>query len=83
MKILSVIIPVYNQEELVKRAIGSVPVRDDLEIIVIDDASTDDTINSVLSMNRSDLTLITVSKRKSIGYCRNLGLNASKGQFIF
>ena len=43
MKILSVIIPVYNQQDLIIKAINSIPVRDDLEIIVVDDASTDKT----------------------------------------
>ena len=40
---LSVVIPVYNQEDLIVRAIESVPKRDDVEIIVVDDGSTDNT----------------------------------------
>jgi glycosyltransferase involved in cell wall biosynthesis len=40
---VSVIIPVYNQEVLVLKALDSIPTRDDIEIIVIDDGSTDDT----------------------------------------
>ena len=40
---LSVIIPAYNQEQLVLQAIDSIPERNDIEIIVIDDCSFDDT----------------------------------------
>ena len=84
MKILSVIIPVYNQENLIIKAINSVPVRDDVEIIVVDDASTDKTLAKVkeLSLKR-EITIIHSSVRKPIGFCRNLGLEAATGQFIF
>ena len=83
MAILSIIIPVYNQEELIKKAINSLPVRDDLEIIVIDDASTDNTVKSVESLERNDIRLITLSTKQSIGYCRNVGLDAAHGEFVF
>lgn len=82
-KILSILIPVYNQETLIVKAINSIPKRDDLEIIVVDDASTDNTVQSVLNLNREDLTLIKVSKWQPTGFCRNLCMNAAKGQFIF
>ena len=42
-KLVTVIIPVYNQEELVIKALESIPKRNDIEIIVIDDGSTDKT----------------------------------------
>lgn len=84
MKILSVIIPVYNQENLIIKAINSIPVRDDVEIIVVDDASTDKTLAKVkeLSLKR-EIIIIHSSVRKPIGFCRNLGLEAATGQFIF
>lgn len=82
-KTLSVITPVYNQEQLIKIAINSIPKRDDVEIIVIDDFSQDKTVQSVQSLKRDDITLIKLNKRKSIGFCRNLGLKNSSGQFAF
>lgn len=45
---ISVIIPVYNQQDLVIKAIDSIPKRDDIEIIVIDDGSIDNTWNNLL-----------------------------------
>lgn len=83
MILLSILIPVYNQEELIKKAINSIPQRNDLEVIIVDDASTDKTVQSVESIKRNDLTLIKIDKRRSIGYCRNLCLEAAKGKFIF
>lgn len=38
---VSIVIALYNQEKLVVRALESIPVRDDIEVIVIDDKSTD------------------------------------------
>lgn len=40
---LSVVIPVWNQEELVLRALDHIPRRDDVEVLVRDDGSTDNT----------------------------------------
>ena len=58
-KILSILIPVYNQEDLVIKAINSVPERDDIEIIVVDDASTDKTVENLRKLSRP-VTIITV-----------------------
>ena len=41
---VSVLIPVWNQEELVIKALDHLPRRDDMEIIVRDDGSTDNTL---------------------------------------
>jgi glycosyltransferase involved in cell wall biosynthesis len=44
---VSVIIPAYNQEELIKRCLDSIPKRKDVEIIVVNDGSTDNTKNTL------------------------------------
>ena len=44
---LTVIIPVYNQEELISRALYSVPNREDIEVIVVNDGSVDKTEEKV------------------------------------
>ena len=43
--IVSVVIPVYNQEDLITRALDSIPKRKDIEIIICNDASKDKTKN--------------------------------------
>lgn len=40
---VSVIIAAYNQEDLIIKALDSIPVRDDLEVVIVDDCSTDKT----------------------------------------
>ena len=82
---LSVIIPVYNQEELVLRAIRSIPCRKDVEIIVIDDFSTDNTlINLRYFQNRSDYNLIILANTENhgVGYSINRGLDVAKGEYV-
>lgn len=47
--LLSFIIPMYNSEKTIKKALGSVfeQTLDDIEIICIDDCSTDNTLNVI------------------------------------
>ena len=47
MKKLSIIVPVYNQENLIIRALDSIPKREDIEVIVVNDGSTDSTLEKV------------------------------------
>lgn len=82
---LSVIIPVYNQEELVLRAIKSIPCRDDVEIIVVDDFSTDDTLLNVrYFQNRTNYNLVILANTENhgVGYSVNRGLDAATGKYI-
>lgn len=85
-KLLSVIIPVYNQQELVIRALESIPTRDDIEIIVIDDKSTDKTYQQVLRymINNEDknILLLQNDKNKGVGYTVNKGYDIAKGEYI-
>ena len=46
--LLSILIPTWNQEVLALRALDSIPRRDDIEVIVSDDASTDNTWANIL-----------------------------------
>lgn len=84
---VTVIIPVYNQEELVIRAINSIPKRDDIEIIVIDDASTDNTWNSLVYYRENNnglnnLVLLYNNENKGVGYTINKGLDNAHGEYI-
>ena len=81
---VSVIIPVFNQEELVKRAIDSIPKRDDIEIIAIDDCSTDNTFNVLMDYrDRLDnFTLLTNKENKGVGYTVNRGYDVASGEYV-
>lgn len=84
---LTVIIPVYNQEELVIRAIESIPKREDIEIIVIDDDSKDNTWLNLIDYreNQRDLfNLILLRNEKNMGvaYTVNKGLDYARGEYV-
>ncbi len=79
---LSVIIPVYNRESLVSRAIESVlqQTRPPLEIIVVDDGSTDGT-SRVLEQYAPHIRILRQSHR-GVSAARNLGIKKAKGDWI-
>ena len=80
-KKVSVIIPVYNQEELVIKAIKSIPLRNDVEVIVIDDCSTDNTYNNLKNINYP-IKLFKTKVNSGAGVARNIGLNIAIGEYI-
>ena len=82
MKKISVIIPVYNQEELIKKAIKSIPKRDDIEIIVIDDGSIDNTWNVLENNLKEDMIIIRNPINKGVGYTVNKGYDNATGEYI-
>lgn len=84
---ISVIIPAYNQQDLVIKAIESIPKRNDIEIIVIDDGSTDNTWNNLLdymNINSSYMNLIVLynGENKGVAYTVNKGYDLAKGEYV-
>lgn len=83
---ITVIIPVYNQEKLVVRALSSIPERDDIETIVIDDGSTDNTYHNVLDYMvkkpSKKILLLANEKNKGVGYTVNKGYDNATGEYI-
>lgn len=79
---ISVVIPVYNQEKLVIRAIESVPKDENIEIIVIDDGSTDKTWENLEKILRKNITLVRNSENKGVAYSVNKGYDLAFGEYI-
>lgn len=82
---LSIVIPVWNQEELVKRAIESIPIREDVELIVVNDGSTDNTSQSVEEALRkrnlkTDIFVDCVSN-EGVASALNTGLSYISGEY--
>ena len=65
-KLLSIIIPVYNRLALLEKAINSIPDEENLEIVIINDASTDDNIQVYLSRLQNYRINIKYLKMKKI-----------------
>lgn len=78
---LSIIIPHYNDLKRVTRCINSIPVRDDVEIIVVDDHSADEVLEAIKS-NENIKVLSNTKYEHSAGTCRNIGLRQAKGKWI-
>lgn len=80
---VSVIIPVYNREKTIKKAIASVldQTWNDLEVIVVDDGSMDNSANEIKSMKDTRIKYIY---QENAGACvaRNHGLDLAQGDFI-
>jgi glycosyltransferase involved in cell wall biosynthesis len=85
-KLVSVIIPVYNVEKYVKEAIQSIQNQTyiNLEIIVIDDSSSDDTYKIVeeLARNNERIKLYKNEKNLKIVKTLNRALSLSNGEYI-
>jgi len=82
---ISIIIPTYNNKNYIGRAINSVKNQlfsSIFEIIVIDDASTDDT-DKYIRKNFPDIILIRNTEKKNSGIARNSGINKAKGKYIY
>ncbi len=85
MKKLSIIIPVFNEEDTIERAISSIlkmPLKGwEKEIIVVDDGSTDKT-SEILRKNKSTITLITKPKNEGKGSALKLGFQKATGDIV-
>ena len=84
---VSVIIPVYNQENLIIKAIESIPKRKDIETIVIDDCSTDKTWRKIVDYRLENedyinLRILQNNENKGVGYTVNRGYDEAKGEYI-
>lgn len=79
--IYSFIIPHHNTPDLLKRLVDSIPQREDIEVIVVDDNSDDD---KKAKITRSDVTTIYVDKEhtKGAGHARNVGMDAAIGKWL-
>lgn len=84
---ISVIIPVYNQQELVIKAIESIPKRDDIEIIVIDDGSDDNTWDKLIQyrekhLDIQNLILLYNEQNRGVAFTVNRGYEYARGEYI-
>lgn len=80
-KTYSFIIPHKNSPELLNRCLDSIPQRDDIQIIVVDDNSEDNKKPKVL---RDDVEIVYVDAKetKGAGHARNVGIAHAKGKWL-
>ncbi len=83
---LSVCIPVWNQQELVLRALDHIPRRDDIEVLVRDDGSTDRTLSNLLNYKARHpelkMSVYRNTENKGMYYTLNRLLEDAKGEYF-
>ncbi|NBK99838.1 MAG: glycosyltransferase [Erysipelotrichia bacterium] len=84
--LVSVYIPTHNRRQLLMRAVNSVlnQTYKNIEILVCDDGSTDDTEYFIKILCREHKNIIYLKNPTPMGACaaRNLGINAANGDYI-
>lgn len=81
--IVSVIIPVYNQEKYIEECLTSIleQTEKNIEIIIVDNNSTDNSINLCRRINDRRIVYIR-EYRQGVSNARNSGLSYSRGEYI-
>ncbi|MDO4966189.1 MAG: glycosyltransferase family 2 protein [Lachnospiraceae bacterium] len=81
--LVSVVIPVYNAEACIADTIRSIKSQTykNFEIILVDDGSTDDSVNVISEFLCENIRLIT-GKGGSAAIARNTGIEEAKGRYI-
>lgn len=84
MEKISIIIPVYNVEDFVKRCIESIlnQTYQNFELILINDGSTDNSLNIINEYKNNKKVKIYTQKNHGAAYTRNFGLKKSTGRYV-
>ena len=84
---ISVVIPLFNCEKYILRAIKSIQLQNlsNFEIILIDDKSEDNTLNLLSIIQKEDQRIKIIRNQKNMGilYTRSIGVLMSKGKYLF
>jgi len=81
---VTVLIPAYNAARTIERALVSVWRQDypEMEVIVVDDCSTDDTCIHVEGMARRNLRLVRLDKNRGVSGALNAGIRQARNGYI-
>ena len=78
---VSVIIPTHNRPDLLPRAVESARAAGtDVEIVIVDDASTDETADVCRELG--DIRYVRVERNQGVAGARNIGIFASTGEYV-
>ena len=84
--LLTIIVPAYNEQDRIVRALDSVPIRDDIEILIINDGSTDKTLSVAKKYAKEhperNIRVISYKENKGLGHAKNVGYDNAHGDYI-
>ena len=84
---VSVVLPVHNTADYLTRCLRSIEAQslDDLQIICVDDSSTDSSSRILYEMASDDsrIEIIQFSENRGVSAARNAGLKSAKGEFVY
>lgn len=81
---ISVVIPVYNAEKWINRLVESIKsqtIFKKLDVIFVNDGSTDNSLNLLNSINEPNIRVIS-QKNSGVSCARNTGIENAKGEYI-
>lgn len=83
MSSVTAVIPTYNREDTIVRCLSSVEAQtyDEISTIVIDDGSSDETVETVKNSFRNVRT-IELDENNGAPYARNIGIEVSESEYI-
>lgn len=83
-KTISVVVTTYNRADTVMSSLESILVQKDvtLELIVVDDGSTDSTEHVIQNISDTRVRYIKIPENKGASYARNKGIQEAKGEWI-
>lgn len=82
---ISVIVPVYNLENYIEKTVATITAQTykNLEIILIDDGSTDRSLEICQNLAKKDNRIVVIHKENSgVSAARNIGIKLSTGEYI-
>lgn len=82
--LVSVVIPVYNREATIMRALNSVleQTYSNLEVIIVDDGSNDSTVETVRKCKDTRVRLVCLPGNMGANTARNRGICEAKGEYV-
>lgn len=84
MPCISIVVPTYNRVDSLRRSIDSVLNQsfDDFELIIVDDGSSDKTLDLIKSYDDDRIIPVQHEKNRGANAARNTGVNIAKGEYI-
>lgn len=77
----SIIIPHHNSSSMLTRMLRSIPEREDIQIILVDDHSETSEIEALKKLVHTNLELCFLPENHGAGYARNIGLDKVLGEW--